>query len=1380
MDFNSLDVCNLNSTNKFETLVGVLNVAPTKISGQYKIVVDKNQKLWLDDYCGRRVAIDLSISFLEQVANFLQVNTILTDTNKLRYGGFQESTQKLWHIPMYFGSEINQDFPRFFVLNRVPNENLNHIVEVNIDYVKDGQVYAKGKATASNEIGQEHYEMGFPFRLSENIKVIDLKKIGLYDIFDEINKEEYFAYPIYFDWDEQKVNIFGYGINEGYSKSITINLTNVVSNQAYFDNVNNKILNAFVENGIFYPRFLNIEFEFDYDYDEYLFNNFMGYFAKYVPFPEGEYPIESNSETPNIVNWNGLNPQYNYIKVKDIDDLNDWYKSLSWQHSVDEEKYTLDEYLVQTAIGTIGEVSERLPNFRFQTLTVNVDDVIRIYHPEDLRQEFEYCILKSDIKDTVYDTWKILCQKLTKLSKREYQFTCKQYGVSTIITIEADSDAEECIIEIPAQYKVLNRVGGLQNYNNFRGITDCDVWLVGQPNLTTIGDTIVIDNNTYNIVDKFYITDEQQKTYSIIRLDRPSHIDKITICRMFETHKEYVCRLDPVNYLRFYSQIPSTTQSNIKEYSKELFLKFRKFKNKYTGNIETNEVFLSALSKFTGIPLESINKVVDLADGNKEINTLFDSITAMDNNLNQYVMEDTNKKLIDTEKIDINYVNETIVKSMIFCSMGNTAYCTPNIFNFSKEFWNKNGNLDQEQGWSDNLRFSWFLINGTAPKYCSDSWRYMTRTVVTNDEGIEEIVARPKITSRLIKITDSLCETIFLGVKYQLPIQYENYDFAVYLNYDNQKNLSNEYLIELYPEENLILLSINRYIDFNDLIRGADETNEALIDLSMFHNAHYSMNTSSNLYNNFSSIKLSFEPFYNDKNSTVTFNNIIQKDWIINAGDLNKPDYNICIKAKGDEMDLRQIFDTSEVNYKTFYKYCEIEYEGEKYVYPSMEVTFEGISNVFINYFWCKDIKVRFFDNRNIFLRRVDIEGNLGKDYYIPEYMEKILYVNKIKNILRYESLGLDSENYLYNDYHKKAVVVVNNNGYNYEERYELLLPDKVLSFKEDWFRFEKYISPDDIDGKKQNAVIACELLNGENYRNYRYYREIEQQLLDDVSNYDGSINLFERNQIWKLIKDMIENDIKFKEMTENQVKDYLGDFTLKNLMNLPNKNIIIINRNDEYYEYVDKYIPIYVIPINKNYVVWKINNTPKIYYINRFQAPYIPYLPIETDYFKFQIKEFQKYDTLWNLYDDKFGGIMSTGTNISATTLYQEVVGNIISTLFCKSDDIVLVTDYKQEINYRTLLMQIIDYNKCIINNDNTEYIASLNKNQREYIIETFTDFLLKKFYKLSEVKNELDYRLKYTVDKKNNYILRFPDKITLGSRYYNFDNIIIILRRI
>ena len=101
----------MNTKNICETFTGVMNIAPVKISGQYKIVVKTNGDLYLDDYTGRQKIIDKSVSFLEQVSNFLKNKSEIIDLSVLRYGASQKLQLKKYHIPLYFR---DNNYPKYF------------------------------------------------------------------------------------------------------------------------------------------------------------------------------------------------------------------------------------------------------------------------------------------------------------------------------------------------------------------------------------------------------------------------------------------------------------------------------------------------------------------------------------------------------------------------------------------------------------------------------------------------------------------------------------------------------------------------------------------------------------------------------------------------------------------------------------------------------------------------------------------------------------------------------------------------------------------------------------------------------------------------------------------------------------------------------------------------------------------------------------------------------------------------------------------------------------------------------------------------------------------------------------------------------------------
>ena len=237
---------NNTETNIFETCIGALNVAPIKISGQYKIVVGIDNLLYLDDYTGRRKIIDKTKNFLSQVYDFLNTKTNISDFSKLRYGAFQESKHKYFHIPLYLGN-IENILPKYFVLSRVVNETITELETI--------------------------------YKYGELLKVVSLEKIGIISIINEILTEKYFEFPLYFNFNDSNITLYGYSLNKNTPTKHTFDISNNQANQNKFEVLNNYILNKFVSENIIYPKFINIEFEFEYENQYTQFNNFYGFLS---------------------------------------------------------------------------------------------------------------------------------------------------------------------------------------------------------------------------------------------------------------------------------------------------------------------------------------------------------------------------------------------------------------------------------------------------------------------------------------------------------------------------------------------------------------------------------------------------------------------------------------------------------------------------------------------------------------------------------------------------------------------------------------------------------------------------------------------------------------------------------------------------------------------------------------------------------------------------------------------------------------------------------------------------------------------------------------------------------------------------------------------
>ena len=1233
---------NINGTNIFETCIGTLNIAPIKISGQYKIIVDINGILYLDDYTGRKVIIDKSRNFLSQVSNFLKIKTTIVDNSLLKYGAFQKSTKKYYHIPLYLGSEnnVNKILPKYFVLSRVVNETITKIETL----------YNFGKLQ----------------------QIVDFNKIGLTNIFNEILTEKNFNYPIYFDFEESNISLFGYSITNNTTTKHTFSLKNSQANQPYLEILNNTILNTFVNEQIFYPKFINIEFEFDYSNEYQLFNNFYGYLS---------YGKEIGID--KILFDNNFN-----IKLQDYSN-----NTIIWNQQSKNEPIVLNKYFDIIGNGSIQDINEQNPQIRFSTNNLSVDDKLTINHP-DGSLIFQYIVKESDvINESLYQSFKKICYSATKESKNNFIFSVIELQnkscIIKVILNYSDILSEQFNIELPIFSEILDRYNIIDdNYYKFREITLNDIWLVGNPNLLNDITKIKINNIYYDIIDKFKYDDK-----SIIRLNKLCGITKLSECIIYNDEYEKLIQLEPINFLNYNSTLKS-------------YLPFEQ--DKYV-----NELYL----KFDGLNNQNLNNNLNLFNLNKEI-PIFP------------YLDDNKIKINDSQSIDllIDYNNENCL-NMLFASIGQTAYLTPNILNIDEKFYVQNGNLDINKLGEDLLRYNWFLIKGICPDYL--------KTDIREIRYFDNI---PKITSTLIKITDSYCETIFLGIKYQLPIKYENFQFATYLEFNQQEDINVNYKFEINNEEKTIYLSINKYLDFNDLIRG-ENNSEPLLDLSFFYSINNSFNSTSEYVSDFiaSSIKLCKDFDKNDQQISFESENLT--DWKHIGIDKEYIALRLDTISENNINDFRILFKVGIES--DFYVYSNVTYDNIEYTYCSMSIRLSNIIDVKETYLWCENIYIKFFESDIITLQRFDIELN------------KIVYKDIDKSLLI-----IDNTNLL-NKFLIKTTITDDLNNY-------LIFPNTEISIKENYFEIIKTISQNNLGEKKISKKVfkfkENILTDEEIISKYDNNEQIYIFNPNDIIVNQSKITLFDRNQIWNLIQSLFKNKLKFKNSSKELIRKYINKLMIINLMDYSSFNFINIKNTDEF-------INLKILDIDKNIVIWNILNENKITMINRFRTGYFPYMELFNNEKDFQLKNLNKYDSLFNIYDKNFGGL-----NISATGIWDEVQGNIISSLFCKKEDIIITTQFTNTVDYKKLLISTLNIDDLIITDINSNYIKKINQNINEYILESYVDYILFKFFNLDSVINEYSQKLIYSIDNKNNTLLYFEN----SSKYIqNFNKLIFIFKR-
>jgi len=151
-----------------------------------------------------------------------------------------------FHIPLYLGNFENI-LPKYFVLSRVVNETITELETI--------------------------------YKYGELLNVVNLEKIGIISILNEILSEKYFEFPLYFNFDDSNITLYGYSLNKNCPTKHTFDISNNQANQNKFEVLNNNILNKFVSENIIYPKFINIEFEFEYENQYTSFNNFYGFLS---------------------------------------------------------------------------------------------------------------------------------------------------------------------------------------------------------------------------------------------------------------------------------------------------------------------------------------------------------------------------------------------------------------------------------------------------------------------------------------------------------------------------------------------------------------------------------------------------------------------------------------------------------------------------------------------------------------------------------------------------------------------------------------------------------------------------------------------------------------------------------------------------------------------------------------------------------------------------------------------------------------------------------------------------------------------------------------------------------------------------------------------
>lgn len=1311
------------STNIYATKTGMLNIAPIKISGQYKIVVSKDNQLYLDDYNNKRVLINKSQQFLPQLFNFLKIKSSISDYKKLRYGGFSNNNTLSFHIPMYVGEKIlnketlefEEVLPKYFVLNKLnPSSNVKEITDTtNIN------------------------------NLMYNLKIINLQEIGLINIFKELihNME----YPLYSNFYESKITLYGYDYTRDTKTRKEYSLLNYMANQTYLGSLNNYILNLFEENNLIFTRFINVEFEFEHLPDtNRLFENIFGYYSF-------EHIIEE-SELESYLKINS-SEDFTHYGIFGIDSMNKVSKKVSQiQYYPNLPKEFLKLQYNTQSIDTINQ--NEIIRIKIDSIFSGNELVIK----NNLDEVYlRYVISKQDIKESFQESLIQICSNIQLLSNYNIECNLSKTLKNTIILRFNDNNFTYHIEQSPnirwfEFVDLFNTDSVSEDVIYSYGITDNDVVI------NSILETHIFGNDK---VDNHYLIFDNK-----IEDTNPRILD------FFVYDGKLVIRTDtdltPYRNKNLSVQIYQKTISKLYYFTPIPYLKYNDDKVIFetTHQFETDKYIkqLETVSKTIQHKSNTEQKAVEFA-----ITNFKDSIH-IENDILPYTELTEEIKL--TGKLHNQYPNVNVnnVLDMKFVSVGNTSYITPNYFNIDKLLYDNNANVIYGKENIDPIKYHWFLIKSEAPEYLTgteQSKRYFTD--------------KPKITSRIID-TGLYSETIFLGVKYLLPRKYNNFSFACYLDFndfDNTndnvtfQNLNNIYSFIVNNKEKTLYLKINKLLDFNDLIRMGDEHTPPIFDLSLLYNVKKPYNTTSNFLLSFSEGGLLL---CNDTIET-RFDTVFTKDW----KHFHDGKYYICLKRNrlSNTDKLTDLIDRSKPD-NDFFIYSF--HNG--IAFQAILVRLKQIYIVNDDYVWCEDIEVQFYSKDKLLLKDIDDDKNTiiyqltNNEKLYNNNPDKYIFIDDMRDSFVFERSDEYVGNITFLNLNNKKYKIVNTNS------------DTLYSLKKYYFeinhqnRYNKILNEDE-------SIIT----------HFRFYPEDEYKLFDNtLSEIEGrksitqsKVTLFDRNQLWYIVKNLISTQLRFKHNTEKQIQNSLNELLLARLQEYSDfTSIKVIDTDNPTYE---EYIKISVIGNDENVVIWNIDNEYELTKIYRYSSVLLPYMYETKSLSDFQIfdKDILTNKKIINIYDKNYGNLLLNNvglTNISTSFfnienkyldsisniekkivesvtgnkyslfdinsigLWNEVNGNVISSLFnIKSDIIINVKDTNQkefEIpelfltkKYSNVIISENILTKLLLNDlvsNNEEYISSLNKNTEEYIILEGVKWLLNRYYTVSEITDMND----------------------------------------
>lgn len=1298
-------------TNIFETKTGALNLAPVKISGQYKIVITEDNSLYFDDYNNKRVLINKSQRFLPQLANFLRTKSTISDYSKLRYGGFSSSEQLSYHAPFYIGK--NNLVPNYFIIN-------------NVGY---GNKLDKNNLTDDTNLGNISYIR----------KIVNLKESGIHAIFNEILESNNYTYPFYSNFETHKIILYGFDYQKTTRVRKEVSLLNNASNQTYFGSLNNNILNLFNDNDIIFPRFINIEFEFsDKSVSQNLFGNYYGFYSYENVINQNEFEFKKQDNKLGVFAVESMNN--NILSQKQ-----------TWDNSITKYKnllFTTNGY----------DTQNKLPFARLKFNFLFDNDTIKIYD-EYNNIYFVYLISQRDMKNTFRETLIEVARNITKDSENQIKCRLDTKLTNTLI-FEMNSNITNLYFKKPEQlnqYEFIDLFNTDLNpkYNSSNILESTKLYF------KAIGDNDIVINNIFDTQKIETIGGNFLKFGGnpiFFKIDEYFIYNGLLICRVYNDNFSIISLRNDNLLIQIYEEV----DTKIFYHNPIPFL-----------NYINDDIIIESNEQFNKVKyLEEL----DDKFSSPEFQQAFDSFKT-------FKINDNKQFIHDFESSDFLYnaypdANKTQVLNMKFGSYGFTSFLTPNLFNFDLDFYENNSNVNYEQEDLDKIRYHWFLIKSECPEYLNEKeYHHSYRRYFTD---------KPLITSKLID-TGNHCETVFMGVKYTLPRKYSNFLFAVYLDFntapddnvaDDDSYDMNGYSFQVNKSERTIYLRINKYLDFIDLLRDGKMSVEPFVDLSFFYSVRQAYNTKSELVMTFKSGGL----LIGDDTIPTIFNGEVTKDWksMIRTPEGDK--WLICLK-RSTLVNTSPLTDLIPQNGDViFYVYSK----HKSIAYQSMSVKLTGIQYVGNDYVWCEDISVNFFDTKKLLINNYETlaEDEIFKFSSDPE-------VTSVDN--SYISIDNSNIQTSQNDNTFLTVLIGSDN-----KVFKILNTLKSFSLVENYIekrRDVKYLP----DGTKiiEESIFSFPQFTGDIY-------EWETNNFDfDNTTYEQKITLFDRNQLWYLIKNVVSVELKFKHNTESQTIKIINELLLSNLYEFSNFNSIVIENSNEY-------VKLQVVANDFNVVIWNIKNVDnllsnKLCKLCRYSGPNIPILDELKNISEFQVVKHNP-NQLINIFDNNYGNLKIHNDNvlninkklgynkfhinllkdqsnsndivtqqlkfdINSIGLWDEIDGNIISSLFIKKDEIVTLIKNSNTNIYNSLNLfktNITEEDNITVNQNlieqflynglftdkNKSYISKFNYNLDEYIYNTGIEWLLNKFYYLVEIRDTDNRKISFTFDNKDKIV--------------------------